>query len=290
MPKVRMPDGSLVDVGTDALFADDGTTPFGNPNPQATPPGQTFTAEDIARARSEEKDKLYSRIESLTSELTGFKEQVGSLTAAEQRRQAQAAEEKARLEEEARKAEEADLDAKTLLQRREQDWNSQLTSLNQTWEQKFEEERKQREAAEAVAAREREFNDLRGYIQAQVEANAEKIAPQLIPWVGGNSKEEVDAAVARAVQTTDEIAASLQEALPNQQQQQIVVPGQQQVAPQPPAMPGTRVTTGPQSDPNQQFQQLTAEQIQQMPMSEYAKLRDRLGVSSGSSNNRGLYG
>lgn len=296
MPKVRMQDGTFIEVGTDALFADDGSTPFA---PTAGPPAdgsQYFTADDIARVRQEEKDKLYGRIESLTQELQGFKEQVGSLTAAEQRRQAQAEEEKARLEEEARRREEEELDAKSLIERRQQEWDQRLNEMNQTWEQRLEQERKEREAAEAIAAREREYNDLRTYIQEQVEANKDKIVPQLIGWIDGSSREQVDAAVARAIETSEQIANDVQQQFlagttdPAQQQHQqaVPVPGVP-ATPQPPATPGTRVTTGPSNDPAAFQTQLTPEQIANMPMSEYAKYRQHL-VGSASQNNRGLYG
>jgi hypothetical protein len=290
VPKVRMTDGSFVDVGADALFADDGTTPF-TPAPLSTQAvtGRVFSEEDVARIRQEEKDKLYKQLDENRQELARLNEQIGSLTAAEQRRQAQLEEEQQRLEAEARAQEEKDLDAKSLLERREQEWNSQLTSLQQTWEQRFEQSEEQRKAAEALAQREREFGDLRDYTLAAVEANKDKIAPQLMGWIGGNSKEEVDASIARAVETTDSIANEMQQMLghplvdPNQQYVQVGQPV--------PPLPGTRTTAGPTNvDPaGQQVQTLTAEQIANMPMDQYAALRSKLGIG-GQGNNRGMFG
>jgi DNA repair exonuclease SbcCD ATPase subunit len=282
-----MPDGTVIEVGADSLLTDDD-------QPLVLPTGPVFTADDMARARGEEKDKLYGRIDSLTETINTLKEQVGGLTAEEQRRVAAAAEERQRLEAEARAAEEQDLDAKSLIQRKEQEWRQQLDQTTQTWEQKFAEEQARREAAEALQQREREYNDLKDYTQAQVQANAEKIAPELLPWITGNSKEEIDAAVARAVETTDQITAQFQQAMqvqppqdPNMVQSQ--VPGQP-VVPAPPALPGTRVTGGPvNQDPGAQFQQLSAEDIKNMPMDKYAQLRGQMGIG-GQSQNRGLYG
>lgn len=282
-----MPDGSIIEVGADSLLTDDD-------QPLVLPTGPVFTAEDMARARTEEKDKLYGRLESTNQELAALRDQIGSLTAAEQRREAQLVEEQQRLEAEARAAEEKELDAKSLIQRKEQEWQQQLQQTTQTWEQKFAEEQQRREAAEALQQREREYNDLKDYAQAQVQANAEKIAPELLPWITGNSKEEIDAAIVRAVETTDQITAQFQQAMqvqppqdPNMVQSQ--VPGQP-VVPAPPALPGTRVTGGPvNQDPGAQYQQLTAEDIKNMPMDKYAQLRGQMGIG-GQGQNRGLYG
>lgn len=284
-----MPDGSLVDVGLDALFADDGQTALN------VPTGPVFTADDIARARQEEKDKLYGRIDTLTATINSLNEQVGGLTAEQQRQKAEAEQERERLAQEARRQEEGQLDAQSLVDRARDEWQQTLAQKEQEWNSRFEAEAEQRRAAEALAQREREFGELRDYTLTQVEANKEKIAPQLLQWISGNSKEEVDAAIARAIETTDQIAAEMQQAIGGQvpgqdpaNQQFAAVPGAQPV---PPAVPGTRPTGGPgNSDPAAGFsQQLTAEQIANMPMDQFAKLRGQMGIG-GQGNNRGLFG
>lgn len=285
MPKVRLADGSFVDVGLDALFADDGQTNLNIPT------GPVFTSDDLERVRSEEKDKLYGRIEGLREEITGFKEQVGSLTAAEQRREAQAQEELARAEAERLRQEEQGLSAQELVDRAREEWNQTLTERESQWNSRFEEIDSARAQAEAVAQREREFNDLRDYTAGVVAANEADIAPQLLPWITGNTREEVDAAVTRAKETTAAILAEVQQNLPPAQeaflQDQPGAP--QQFVPQPPATPGTRTTIPVGADPATQFQTLTAEQISQMPMDQYAKLRGQIGIGS-RSQERGLYG
>lgn len=282
MPKVRMPDGSVIDIGTDAILDDTGQNPL-------IPNGHIFTEQDMNRARSEEKDKLYGRIESLTSEITGLRESTTQLTAAEQQRQQAAEAERARLEEEARRQEESNLDAKQLLERKDNEWNQRLQKMEETWSQRIEQTEQARKQAEAIAQREREFSDLREYTLGTVEANREKIAPQLLPWINGNTKDEVDAAIARAISTTDAIAAEMQQVV-SQQNPNFVAqnPGAQPV---PPVLPGTRAVSGPANiDPaGQQTQQLTAEQIAGMRMDQYAALRGRLGIG-GQGNNRGLFG
>ncbi len=286
MPKVLI-DGTLIDVPDTALFSDDGSTPL-VPSLSQAATGQSFTADDMARARSEEKDKLYGRIESLDKTINALNEQVGGLTAEQQRQKAAAEQEQAALEAAAKAKEEEELDAKSLIQRREQEWQQQLQQTTQTWEQKFAEQAEKTAAAEATAAKEREFGELRDYAIGAVKAVEDKIAPQLLGFVQGNSKEEIDASIARAIETTDAIAAEMQEALGGQvPQQQPFVVGQPPAAPQ---VPGTRVTTGPSGvDPGAQYQQLTADQIASMPMDQYAKLRGQIGIG-GQSNNRGLFG
>jgi hypothetical protein len=292
VPKVLI-DGQYVEVGTDAIFNDDGQTPFVNPSlSQTAVQGRVFTEEDVARIRQEEKDKVYGRLDAVQQELASFKEQVGSLTAAEQRRQAQLKDEEARLEAEAREKETEELDAKSLLAKREQEWRDEQARLQQEWESRFESIELERKNAEALAQREREFNDLKDYAQSQVEAHKDDIAPQLLPWITGNSREEIDTAIARAVQTTASLTEEMQ-AVIGQTQQVDPATGQviQQPAftPAPPATPGTRVSAPVGADPAAQFQTLTPEQIANMPMDQYAKLRGTLGIG-GQSQNRGLYG
>lgn len=289
MPKVLI-DGQYVDVSADALFADDGQTPLSFA--QQAVQGRFFTEEDVARIRAEEKDKVYGRLESVQQELAAFKETVGSLTAAEQRREAQLKEEEARLAEEARRKEEEELDAKTLLQRKDEEWKQTLAQQQEEWNSRFEQSEQERQNALALAAKEREFNDLKDYALAQIDANEDRIAPQLRNLVGGNSKEEIDASIARVIEATDGILAEVQQALPQQQmlfEQQPQVPSQQQFVAPPPPTPGTRVTATPGQDPGAQFQTLTKEDIDNMSMDQYAKLRGTLGIG-GQGQNRGLFG
>jgi hypothetical protein len=281
VPKVLI-DGALVEVPATALFADDGQTPFAPVAVTDPATGRTFTEEDVARIRQEEKDKVYGRLEEANSALAELRDQVGSLTAAEQRRAAQLEEETQRLQAEARRQEEEGLDPATLVARAREEWQQTLANKEQEWNSRFEQEAQARQQAEALAAKEREYTDLRDYIQGQVEANKDSIAPELLPWIQGTSKDEVDAAIARAVETTNSIAEQFQQLAQLQQFQQPVVA-------QPPATPGTRTTAPVGTDPGAQFQQLTAEDIANMPMDQYAKMRPRLGIGA-QGQNRGLFG
>lgn len=291
MPKVLI-DGVLTDIPASALFADDGTSPFVPPVSQQV---QTFTADDMARARQEEKDKLYGRINQNDNVISELQSKVGELTAAEEQRLAAAQAEEQRLAAEQRRQEEEGLSARDLIARRDSEFDSRVNELNQTWEQRFEAEQQARQAAEAAAAKEREFSTLREYTQQAVATHENDIAPQLLEFISGNTQEEIDASIARAVTATQAILEEIQggQQITDPQAQQYVLqqPQQQIVAPQQlQPLPGTRITGGPaNSDPAAQYQTLTAEQIAGMPMGEYAKLRGQMGIG-GKGNNRGLFG
>jgi hypothetical protein len=288
VPKVLI-DGNLVEVPATALFNDDGATPFVPPASPA-PTGRVFTEDEVAQIRQQEKDKLYGRIDTLQNNISQLTEQVGGLTAAEQRRVAEMEQEQARLEAEARRAEEQGLDPSDLIERTRSEFQQQIEQVNSTWEQKWQEAEQQRLAAEAAAAKEREFGALRDYTQQQVAARKDEIDPRFLPYITGNSREEVDAAITRAVESTNEIFAELQQAMAAQQPGGLLVPnpGQPPAPPAAPALPGTRVTV-PGQDPAQQTQTLTAEQIAAMPMDKYAQLRRQMNIGN-QSNDRGLFG
>lgn len=289
MPKVLI-DGNLVDVPAEALFADDGTTPFGAPAAPATPAAQPALTEEVLQQVAERAAAaVNSELTAVTSRLDELGNTVGSLTAAEQREAARLQEEQQRLEAEQRRQEEEGLSANELVQRARAEWQQSLAQQEQAWNSRFEESEQKRLEAEALAAKEREFNNLRDYTADQVEANKDKIAPQLLQWVGGNTTEEIDASIARAIETTDAIAAEMTEAFGQQVQPgQVQVPVQQQ---QVQAPVGVSPLAGPPGyDPTGAGQQtLTPEQIANMPMDQYANLRRNLGIG-GQSNNRGLFG
>jgi hypothetical protein len=238
-----------------------------------------FTEQDVERIRQEEKNKLYGQVENFKqlaeqreAELKSYQEKEAAQAAAEAAAKAEADRVAA---EELRKAEEADLDAKQLVERSRLEFQRQLQESDEKWENRLKATQDERDKAEALAVKEREFSALREYIQQQVDANADKIAPQLLGWIQGETNEQVDAAIARAIETTNAIVADIQQ-LP---------------APEGTVLPGTRPTSGPVDlDPMSQYQQLTAQQISEMDMTEYAKRRNQLGPGRASQSNKGLFG
>lgn len=294
-------DGTVLPVvsgGSDAVTTDPppppaATEPPRGPNgqfvspqaPASTPgavtvggqPVTTFTAEDIERARQQEKDKLYPTIQSL-------QERVETLAAAEEERQRLADEAEAARQ----RAEEAERQA-------EMSATERVTEVENRFAAQLAELQAERERDKALFEQEQRLANLRQYAQQQLAANAEQIMPALRDLVldqMGNpvgvvqgTQEEVDRQVALAIQKSGEILASVQEAqAPAGFPQQVPPPQQYQ---------GASITApvhGPLDTQTGQ-QTITPEQIRDMPMSEYAAQRERLlGGASRQVSERGLYG
>ena len=143
-----------------------------------TEPTQKFyTEEDLAKVRSQEKEKLYPEIDRLKEEVSLLKkerEEKAARKAAEA--EAKAAEEKAKLEE--------NLDAKDFAKATADELREQLAR-----------ERQEREAAFALLEQERKFAELQAYRQQAVEQNRDNIIPQLIDYVQGNTPEEINESI-----------------------------------------------------------------------------------------------
>ncbi|MFC9505417.1 hypothetical protein [Streptomyces sp. NPDC057002] len=247
--------------------ADGSVTVHTDTNPPAPPAqGRTFTAEDIAKARQEEKDKLYSRLtkgderlQALEAELTTLREEREAREKAEADRQTaeeQAAKEKA----------EAEMSARKLVEERSTEW-----------EQKFAELQREREQERAALAKEAEFNRLRAYIQERLTAESNSIAPELRDLVAGNTPEEVDQSIEMLKAKTDAIFQSVQQA-------------QQTARSQMRGVASTGYTGNGPTDGDAGARQLSVDDIKNMPMSEFAKYRSQLlGAAANNSSNRGLF-
>ncbi|MDX3260686.1 hypothetical protein PV336_15815 [Streptomyces sp. MI02-2A] len=241
------------------------TVPVTPTEPQATPAEPRFTAADIEKARQEEKDKLYKRLQTVEDQNKQFLSEIEAQRKA--REEAQAEEERKRKEAEAtaRAQQEADMSAKDLLAQKEQEWNSRFAEIE-----------RQRAEELALFQKEKEFNNLQSYIQRRVGEEAENIAPELLDYVSGNSPEEVEASIATAKAKTAAILESVQEAAV---QQRAAMRG---------VSPTGYSTTGPMdTDPAQKSYSVS--DLQNMSMADYAKIRGQLGVGNASQNNRGLY-
>jgi hypothetical protein len=233
--------------------------------PAQQPAEPRFTAEDIQKARQEEKDKLYKRLQTVEDQNKQFLSEIEAQRKA--REEAQAEEERKRLEaQQAAKAKaEDDLSAKELLAVKEQEWNQRL----QQYEQEREQER-------LLFQKEQEFNNLQSYIQRRVGEESENIAPELLDFVGGNSPEEVESSINTVKAKTQAILESVQQAAIQQRASMRGV------------SPTGYSTTGPMdTDPG--HKSYSVEDLRNMPMSEYAKIRGQLGVGQAAQNQRGLY-
>ena len=232
------------------------------------PPVKTFTIEDIEKARKEERDKLYPQLENLKT----LKDEVRSLTQKQEEEEAKRQKaiddaEAARLEAE-RKAAEEEMSAKELVEKTRAEFEARLAEAE-----------REREIERAATAKEREFLELRSFtIDLVNQAKSEnRIAPELADLVTGNTQEEVLASLELIEAKSAEIAQNIKAA------------GLAARASMPGVSPAGRGATGP-LDEAPGTKTYSVEDLKNMPMSEYAKVRQGLLGSAAAPNNRGMLG
>lgn len=254
-----------------------------NPNPNATPvpsPAafshgasgeQMFTAAQLEAARKQEKDKLYAQLESLQTEQKRASEALAAMQKAKDDELAAVQATEAQKAEEARKKAEAEMSAKQLLEQK-------LAETTQTWQQKFEQMEAERAQEKALLAKEREFQELVSYRNNAISAAGDDIAPQFFDFIQGDTKEQIDAGIARAKAATESIA------------QQFAAAQQTQLSQMRGVSTAGYAPVGPmENNPGQQ--QVTDAQIAAMSMAEYQQFRAKTGVGAAESrSNRGLFG
>lgn len=232
---------------------------------------RTFTAADLEKARQQEKDKLYSQLESMQQAQKAQQEFIATIQKEREDAAAKAEqEEKDRLAAEKAK-QDAELSAKDLLEQK-------LRETNDTWEQKFKELADQRALEKATADKERAYQELVNYRNSQITEAGDDIAPQFHDFITGETKEAIQAGIERAKAATLSIA------------QQVAVAQQQQRSQMRGVAPTGLAPIGP-LDNNSGQQTYTPEQLQNMSMKEYAEFRQKSGfANSEAQRNRGLYG
>lgn len=217
-----------------------------------------YTEDDLAKVRSQEKEKLYPQIDKLKEELDSIKRERESEVAA---KAAKAAEEEAAR----RAALEDETDIRTLLKSKEQEWAEQL-----------ERERQERERAFALLEREKHFQELQSYKQQIIDQERDNIMPQLLKYLDGSTPEELAASAEDLKAQTDSILQDAQSAMQNARRD----------------MRGTSVTTPPAGplETNSEQRTFTAEDVQSMSMNDYIKNRSRLLGPAAQGKGRGLLG
>ena len=224
----------------------------------------TFTAEDLAKARAQEKAKLYPQVEKLQEEISTLRKKEEEREAKEAERKAARAQRDAEAAAEKKKQEEAELGFKELLTKKEEEFKSQLEA-----------ERLEREKAFALLEREREFQELQTYRQQRLEDSRNDIIPELIDLISGNNKDEIESSIAGLKERSAKIFDSVAQA--SQQTRKEMV--------------GSRVTM-PASGPldNDTEQRLySPNDINNMSMADYAKNRAKLLGSQGTNRGQGLF-
>jgi DNA repair exonuclease SbcCD ATPase subunit len=214
-----------------------------------------YTEVDLQRVREQEKSKLYPQIDSLKEEINLLKKD----------REAQLAEAAAiakEKEEAARKLAESEMDVRALLEKKEQEWTSQLEEIRQEGARK-----------DALLERERQYAELTAYRNRRLAEEQDNIMPELVDLISGNSADEIEQSITGLRERSSKILESAQQAMQSARRD----------------MKGTSTTLPPTMENNSAQQQFTADQIAAMSVTEYAKYRDRL-FPGANNQNKGIFG
>lgn len=213
-----------------------------------------FTQEDLDRAREQEKSKVYKRLETM-------QETIARLESESRARQEQ--EEAARKEAEQRAEKERleSLSARELIEEKEAQWRREQEELRQ-----------QIETERALRERESQFAELMAVRQQIVTEYQDRVAPELLDLITGDTPEQIQQSAEDMAQRTERILAQTQEAMQNARQQ----------------MPTARVTAPASGANAESVRSFTPEQLRDMSMAEYAK--HRASLIRGGTKNRGLLG
>jgi len=234
---------------------------------ETKPAGKTFSVEDIEKARREEKDKLYGSMEEMKKELAELRKAREAQQKAEEAARKKQEEEQAKAAAEAKRKKEEEMEVKQLLAQKEQEWEARFRQIEEENQRKDE-----------ILAKERRFNELVAYRQRRLEEEQDSIMPELRDLVQlGNTEEEIEQSLDAIKERTQRILAQ-------------VTQGQQQARQQAKGTTATAPPVGP-LESQQEFQQLTNDDLKNMDMNTYAKNRDRLlGAVSQRVRGQGPYG
>lgn len=230
---------------------------------------QFFTAEDIEKARREERDKLYPRISKQDERFKSLEEELSSLRTDRDRRAAEEEMHRKAAEDALRAKSEEELSAKQLIEQREREWND-----------RFDQVKREQEQARLMYEKDQQYLQLRNYIErrAREELSNELIGDELIDFITGNTEAEVESSIVILRDKTKRILDGMRE---GQAQTRASMPGV--------ALTGQPPMGGPLDNVSGQNRQMTEEDIRGIPMSEWHKFRQQIGLDNASSN-RGLYG
>jgi hypothetical protein len=230
-----------------------------------------FSEEEVTKIRQQEKDKLYKRLEDSESRYKQMEDQLNVL-AKEREDAIRLAEDRAKKEADVlRQREIEELTAKELLARTEDQFKQRLNQVEQEWSVKFQEMEQQRMAQEAVLEKERALQALESYRSRRMAEEQEAIIPELLDLISGNSQEDIENSIGALRARSSAIIESIQQAA------------------QPNRLRGAQVTAPPVGplDNQMEYQSFSADDIRNMPMDQYAKMRDRL--LNARPNSRGRF-
>lgn len=217
------------------------------------PPAQTeqrpayrWTDEDIERARQQEKEKLYPRIDEMGEQLKQLRAERESEQAERQRLADEA--------EAARKAkEEQEMDLRALMEKRDNEWKSQIEAITSRYD-----------ADREVFNKERQLQEAELYRRDRIAQEAENILPELRDFIQGATPEQIDQSIEAMKARTEQIVANFVAAEPPP------VPFQQRMGAAPSVPP-----VGPMEQ-LPAYESLTPEDIKGMSMDTYKRYREQL--------------
>lgn len=251
----NVPEGDIISVPMDAPMVEQFVE-------NATKNSKLFSEDEVENIRKQEKDKMYKRLEEADTRVKSMEEQM-AIIAAEREAARQEAEERAKQEQELiRQREVNELSAKELLLKKEDEWTQRFNDVEKDYKARIDAIETQRQAQEALLEKERRIQEITAYRNSRVQDAADSIIPELQDLVFGNTEEEIENSIAMLTERSNAIIESIQQATAQQQ-------GRLRGA------PVTAPPVGPM-ETQTEYQSLTAEDIRNMPMDQYMKMRDRL--------------
>jgi len=224
-------------------------------------PSRSFSEDDVERIRTQEKDKMYKRLEDSDGRVKALEEQLTSLSTESEETKAEAAR-LAKAESDAnRLRENEELSAKELITKRETEFDEKLKTVETEWEGRLAKIEEERATQDAMLEKERRFRELEVYHQRRITEEGEYIIPELRDLISGTTEEEIENSIAVLKERSSAILESIQQST------------------QPSGLRGSPVTAppvGPMETQMDNQQTLTAEDIRDMPMEQYMQMRDRL--------------
>jgi hypothetical protein len=153
------------------------------------------------------------------------------------------------------------MDTRELLSLKEKEWTAQL-----------EEVKNENARSLALVERERQYAALTEFRNRRVQEEQDNIIPELVDLISGNTPEEIEQSITGLRDRSSKILDSASQAMQSARRE----------------MTGTRPTLPPTMENNSDQQQFSAEQIAAMSVTEYAKVRERLGMGRGTD--KGIFG
>jgi colicin import membrane protein len=235
------------------------------PAPQGT--GRFFSQEElnaaIENARKQEKDKLYPAINKTDEANRIMQEELKELQRFKKAQEKVEADRVKAIEDAQKAKEEAEMSAKDFAARQRAEMEARVAQIQAENEQRI-----------AVMEQEVRFSQLQAYIQRRVVEEQGNIVPELVDFITGDNQEQVEASIELLKAKSAQIAENVRNL---QTQQRTRMPG---VAP-------SSGTNGVTQLDQPGDRQLSADDIRGMSMAEFAQLRKKINMPSGSG--RGLF-